>query len=354
MNADVSLNGPESANILIVDDEEAIRDILSKSVTSVGMNCFKAKDSDEALNLLKSKNFEIVVSDISMPGLNGIQLCQTIKSEYDADVILMTGNFENFSYADAITEGAEDFILKPFSVKELCIRIQKLLTSRKTTRELKRLHKAQQETLVNLKTALSNLNESVNGVTRLLSSVAEIRDPYTAGHQLRVAEIAGAIANGLEMQPPQIEGLMMAGNIHDIGKIAVPAEILTKTTRLSENEFGLIKTHPKVGYDLLKKIDFPWPIAEMVLQHHWRINGSGYPEPIINNNFLMESKIIGVADVVEAIISHRPYRPALGPDKALEEITQNKGILYDSDVVESCTHLFSEKTSIIYNSIMNN
>jgi putative nucleotidyltransferase with HDIG domain len=171
----------------------------------------------------------------------------------------------------------------------------------------------------------------------------ENRDPYTAGHQRRVADLAFHIGRELGLPEEQVQGLKLAGLIHDIGKISIPLEILNKPGKLSEAEFTLIQGHSQVGYDILKDIDFGWPIAKIILQHHERVNGSGYPGRIGNGDILLESKIISVADVVEAMASDRPYRPALGIDAALAEVNQKKGQLYDSQIVDICNKLFREK-----------
>jgi len=155
--------------------------------------------------------------------------------------------------------------------------------------------------------------------------------------------VARAIATEMNLPIDRIDGIRMAAAIHDLGKISVPAEILSKPTKLTNLEFMLIKTHSQSGYDILKDIEFPWPVARIVLEHHERMNGSGYPNGLTGDNILMESRILAVADVVEAIASHRPYRPALGVDAALEEIEKNKGTLYDPEVVEVCLRLFREK-----------
>ena len=176
-----------------------------------------------------------------------------------------------------------------------------------------------------------------------MAVLAEIRDPYTAGHQRRVARISCAIARDIGLSEHQVEGIRLAGTIHDIGKMYVPAEILSKPGGLSDMEFGLIKVHAQAGYDILKGIDFPWPIAIMVVQHHERLNGSGYPKGLSDKDIILEAKILCVSDVVEAMASHRTYRPANGIEKALEEIKKNTGILYDSKVVDFCIGLFTEK-----------
>ena len=173
--------------------------------------------------------------------------------------------------------------------------------------------------------------------------MVEVRDPYTAGHQRRVADLSGAMAREMGLAPDRIDGIQLAGLIHDLGKISVPAEILSKPSRLTELEFRLIKIHPQAGYDILQDSAFPWPIARMVLEHHERMDGSGYPRNLKGEEIIMEARILAVADVVEAMSSHRPYRPALGVEAALEEIEKNRGTLYDNTVADACVKLFRDK-----------
>lgn len=190
---------------------------------------------------------------------------------------------------------------------------------------------------------LEMLQSCMEGTVRALAATAEARDPYTAGHQRRVASLACAIARETGLPEEEIDGLRIAGTLHDLGKVSVPVEILNKPGRITEIEFNIIKTHPQVSYDILKEIKFPWPIAQIALQHHERLDGSGYPLGLWGENILWESRILAVADVVEAMHSHRPYRPALGIEKALEEISQNRGILYDPHAVDVCTRLFRKE-----------
>ena len=190
---------------------------------------------------------------------------------------------------------------------------------------------------------LDKLQKALSGTIKVVASTVEVRDPYTAGHQRRVATLARAIAEEMGLPDHQIEGIFMAGVVHDLGKIYVPAEILSKPSRLNDIEFNLIRTHSQVGYDLLKTIDFPWPIAQIVHQHHERLNGSGYPQGLSSEQILIEAKIICVADVVEAMASHRPYRPARGVEAALEHVQEESGNLYDSNTVNTCLRLFSER-----------
>jgi HD-GYP domain-containing protein (c-di-GMP phosphodiesterase class II) len=171
-----------------------------------------------------------------------------------------------------------------------------------------------------------------------------MRDPYTAGHQIRSADLARAIAKEMELPQDKIDGIRLAGSIHDIGKLSIPAEILSKPSKLTNLEISLIKEHSLIGYEMLKNVESPWPLAQIVYQHHERMDGSGYPQGLKGDEILMEARIMAVADVVESMASHRPYRPALGIEAALKEIEKNKGILYDADVVNACLRLFREKS----------
>ncbi|HQQ86740.1 MAG TPA: PAS domain S-box protein [Smithellaceae bacterium] len=190
---------------------------------------------------------------------------------------------------------------------------------------------------------LARLRKTLGTMIQAMSAAVEARDPYTSGHQRRVAALARSIAAEMNLSRDQIEGIRMAASIHDMGKISIPAEILSMPRKLSKLEFDLVKTHSQAGHDIIKDIDFPWPIANIILQHHERIDGSGYPHGLRGDNILLEARILAVADVVEAMASYRPYRPALGLDTALEEITRNKNILYDGEVVEACLKIFREK-----------
>jgi PAS domain S-box-containing protein len=199
------------------------------------------------------------------------------------------------------------------------------------------------EDITDRKENVERMRKSLGATVQAIAVTVETRDPYTAGHQNRVADLARSIATEMNLSADQIDGIRMAAAIHDLGKISVPAEILSKPTKLTNIEFSLIKTHAQSGYNILKDIDFPWPIARIVLEHHERMDGSGYPHGLTGDNLLLESRILSVADVVESMASHRPYRPALGIEVALEEIEKNKGIFYDNTVADACLRLFREK-----------
>jgi len=197
--------------------------------------------------------------------------------------------------------------------------------------------------ITDLKETEEKLRTLMNSTINVISTTVEKRDPYTSGHQIRVARLARAIAAEMRLDRDRIETIHIAALIHDLGKIAVPVEILNKPTTLSETEFNLIKSHSREGYEIIKSVDFPGPVARVVLEHHEKLDGSGYPQGLKGEEMLLESRVLAVADVVEAMASHRPYRPALGIDAALRELESKRGILFDPGIVDVCLKLFKEK-----------
>ena len=187
------------------------------------------------------------------------------------------------------------------------------------------------------------LRNAMMQTIQTLSATIEQRDPYTAGHQRRVAELAVRIGGEMGLAEPELEGLRMGGLIHDIGKIYVPSEVLTRPGRFSKEEYNLVKTHCSVGYEIMKDADMPWPVAQMILQHHERMDGSGYPQGLKGDEIILDARILTVADVVEAMASHRPYRPSKGIDAALDEVKRGRGSAYDPHVVDACVSIFSRK-----------
>lgn len=326
MNEEIR-QGSDVHHILVVDDDEAVRRLVQRLCQRSGYACSLASSGEEALQFLEGQRVDVVITDIVMPEMDGIELTSRIRGKHDCDVILMTGFAEDYAYDEIIEKGGSDFLAKPINTKELIIRLGRVLRERGT---LAALHRS-----------MTQLQEVIEGTIHTITLAVEARDPYTSGHQRRTAEIACAIAGEMSLPEEQIKGIRMAGLIHDVGKIAVPSEILSKPSRLSDIEFALIKTHPQVGYDILKGIDFPWPVAEIAYQHHERIDGSGYPNGLKGQEFLLEARITAVADVVEAMSSHRPYRPALGIDAAMWEI-ENKETLFDREVAKACKSIFSE------------
>jgi len=207
----------------------------------------------------------------------------------------------------------------------------------------KNLEEIVEKRTAELRETLDKLRKAIMAIIQAMTRTVEVRDPYTAGHQRRVANLARYIATEMGLSENQIDGIRLAGVLHDLGKISVPVELLTKPSRLNEIEYKMIQTHPQVAFDILSEIEFPWPIAQIVYQHHERIDGSGYPLGLSGSKILIEARIIAVADTVEAMSSHRPYRPSLGIDEALKEISQNRNVIYDPHVVDACMSLFRDK-----------
>ena len=256
---------------------------------------------------------------------------------YAASIALPLGNGEVFGvltvYADEVNafSPAEIDLLEEmagdmaFGVRTLHIRHERNLA------------------LVKNQEQLAQLQDNLEDTVRAIATIVEMRDPYTSGHQVRVADLAEAIAKQMGLPDEQVHTIHLAGMLHDLGKIQIPAEILSKPGKITGIEYSLIKIHPQAGYDILKGINFPWPIAQMVLQHHERLDGSGYPQGLKGEAIMLEARILCVADVVEAMSSHRPYRPGLGIEVALAEITKQRGIYFDPSVVDACLAVFREQ-----------
>ena len=326
----------DNFHILVVEDDELIRDMIKQNVESAGYECSIAESGIDALKFLDAgnKNVDVILTDIRMPGLDGIELTMKVKDKHDSDVIVMTGFAEDFTYEKVIEGGASDFFQKPINPRELMLRLKRVLKERILLAE-------RNQADAELKQSFEKLRRAQDQTVVALASASEIRDPYTSGHQQRVTKLACSIAENMNLTENFIEGLRIAGLLHDIGKISVPAEILSKPGKITQDEYNIIKQHCQIGYEILKGIEFPWPVAQIVLQHHERINGSGYPQGIAGEEILLESKILSVADVIEAMSSHRPYRPGLGIDKALDEVMRNKSTFFDPVVADTCWDLFS-------------
>ena len=335
-------------NILIVDDEEPICQLLQQMLEKEGYSCAQAFDGAQAKEILNKQSFELALVDINMPGESGLDLIRHLEADFPQTAAIMITAVSNPEVAELALEiGAYDYIIKPFERNRVLISVTNALRRRRLEIE-NRLYRQKLEEMVSQRTvalnnALNKLKKTLMGAIRAIAMTVEARDPYTAGHQKRVGELGAAIAREMNLNQDQIEAIHISGKIHDLGKISIPAEILTSPRRLNEDELSLIKTHPQVGYNILKNIEFPWPVAKIILQHHERLDGSGYPQGLKAEAILVEAKILAVADVVEAMSSHRPYRPALGLDRALEEIKQHSGRLYDPVAVEACLKIFSQR-----------
>lgn len=402
------------AKILMAEDSPIQAIMLKRLLLGEGYNVLAAQDGAEAFDMALAQNPDLIISDISMPVMDGFELCQKIRQTpalAGKPVILLTALSDISDIIRGLNSGADNYLTKPYDPPLLLERVAEALKADQQTDSDKldirvnlqgqpvtitagahqlvnlllstyrnaigqnRILQMTQDQLANLNDRLeqeverksheviekehaladevqkgliekaehlqSMRDSLVESVTALAETV-ELRDPYTAGHQKRVADLAVEIAREMGMNEDEIDGLRLAGVVHDIGKIRVPVEILSKPGRLDDVEMSLIKLHPEAGYQILKNIHFPWPIARIVQQHHEREDGSGYPQGLKHGQVLLSACIIAVADVVDAMSLHRPYRAALGVDRAIEELNRGRDKQYDPNVVDACLRVLEK------------
>jgi putative two-component system response regulator len=346
----------KNLKILICDDDPQDRKLIRTYLQMIAgrdVVTLEAGQTAEIQKAIEAGEFDIVLMDLRMPDKSGADWLQEIVEKQLAPVVVLTGYGDEDTVVQSLQQGAVGYLPKRrLSAESLANTIDDaiekwrgLMLSRGNFDQLERLANVDSVTgeLIRQK-FLRTLCKTIGCETmEALATIVEFRDPYTAGHQQRVTQLACAIAKAMERPEDEITGLYLAGLIHDIGKVSVPSEILCNPNGLSSDEFNIIKMHPTVGYEVLKGLELPWPIAQIVHQHHERLDGSGYPLGLSGEDILLEARILAVADVVEAMASHRPYRASLGLDRALSEIVKHKGKLYDPDVVDACLRVFREQ-----------
>lgn len=312
--------------LLYVEDEADVREAMAHFLRRRFAQVDVAANGQEGLVLFDKGLHDVVVTDIKMPVMDGLSMAAAIKAiALDVPIIVVTAYNETEFFLRAIELGVDRYVKKPVDPNELVEAIQK---STQVHRQRKELEKASLH-------LLGTLEKTIGALARAI----EIRDPYTDGHQKRVSQIATAMAMQMGLPATQITGIRLGAMIHDIGKISVPADLLTMPRKLNPLEFEFLKIHPQVGANILAGLEFPWPIAEMIRQHHERLDGSGYPQGLAGEKILLEAKIISVADVLDAMASHRPYRPALGLEATVAEFKEHRGRLYDAGAVDCCLDL---------------
>ena len=392
----------------MVEDSSTQAEVLRRILVQAGHEVISASDGVEGLALAIDVEPQVIVSDISMPRMDGFELCQHIRQNVNTrhiPVILLTALSDVWDIVRGLNAGADNYVTKPYDANLLLERIEDAVKQKSTVdaeqftvnvdiggqsvpvtagpRQLinlllstyrnaigqNKLLQLTQNQLAHLNARLEDevteksasliqneralasevkrgLEEKAEHLKALrdtliesvaaLAETVELRDPYTAGHQRRVSALAVSIAQEMGLSADEVQGLKIAGIMHDIGKIRVPVEILTKPGRLVEVEMALIRLHPEAGYQILKNIHFPWPIAKIVQQHHERENGEGYPLGLKHGEILLTAAIVAVADVVDAMSTHRPYRAALGIEPAVNELKKGRGLVYDAQVVDAC------------------
>ncbi|OIO71748.1 MAG: phosphohydrolase [Zetaproteobacteria bacterium CG_4_9_14_3_um_filter_49_83] len=350
--------------LLLVDDNEDARDVQSLIFSSHGYEVMTAENGVDAMEYIRQSRPDLIITDVLMPKMDGYELCRRLKTDKTLKDIPIV--FYSAHYLDPQDEkmardlGVVQLIQKPMDTAEFLRIIDGIVQQFgkseflppvwlfKEDLDFERKHEQRltemlYKKLGELEQTRSMLKNALEGTIATVALAVEARDPSTSGHQRRVATLAEAIAREMKLEEKQVEGIRMGATIHDIGKIQIPAEILGKPAKLSDIEIHLVQEHTTVGYNILKVVAFPWPVAQIAYQHHERMDGSGYPQGLKGDEISLEARIVAVADVVEAMLSHRPYREAQAVEVALEEIKQRRGTLYDPLVVDACLSLFQLK-----------
>ena len=336
------------SKILVVDDEKSIRKTFEIILKKEKYDVFLAEDVPAALKIIDDHEIDLIFTDIIMPRYTGMDMLNMLKENYSQiPVIIMTGEPTVETAKIAVKDLAFDYLTKPVSKNTLIKLAKHAIKQKKLSDERNRIESENEEYRKILENQVEkrtkSLQEAVNGTISTIAKILETKDPYTAGHEKKVANISLRIAGKMNLTKDQKDCIFLSGYLHDIGKLLLPAEILFKPGKLSESEFRLIKEHVVMGVELVEDIQLPWDIGKVILQHHERIDGSGYPKGLCGDDLSVESKILAVADVVEALSSQRPYRPGFSVETALSELKKNSGILYDDDVVTATISLFEDE-----------
>jgi response regulator RpfG family c-di-GMP phosphodiesterase len=329
----------KTLSVLYVEDEEIVREEVARFLRRRFAQVDEAKNGAEGLELFEKNTYDIVITDIKMPVMDGLTMAEKIRAESDGMPIVIVTAFTDTDYfLKAIDLGVDGYVKKPINTSQLL------------SETYKATHSRFQE--VQIAKAKNGTIKALTQIVGALSRAIEERDPYTNGHQHRVSIFAESIGIALGLSKDLLTSIRLGAIIHDIGKLSIPVELLVMPRKLTDIEYSLIKTHPKNGSDIVSGIDFPWPIVKTIHQHHERYDGSGYPDGLKGDEISIEARIVAVADVVEAMSSHRPYRPSLGLDAAIEDITKYRGIRYDPDVVDTAIRLLKEHGEKVFENVI--
>jgi putative nucleotidyltransferase with HDIG domain len=308
------MGGDEKVKMLIVDDEATIREVLSRTFSDKGYDCTTAESFDEAVALQQEVDFEVAMLDIMMPGKSGVDLLKSLKqSDPDIAVVMVTAVADTQTAIGAMRLGAYDYVTKPFNLVEVVMGVERALEKRN----------------------LLIVELTFFGAISALAEALEAKDSYTNGHSKRVTEISEVIAREIGLKKRDIEKIRLAGMLHDIGKIGVPEAILNKNGKLTDEEFDVVKTHTVCGIRILEGFIRDEEVTSMIRHHHERFSGGGYPDGISGDEISIGARIMAVADAYDAMTSDRPYRKAMTPEKALEQLSANSGTQFDPEIVEA-------------------
>jgi putative two-component system response regulator len=317
----ININSKQT-HILAVDDESTIRNLLSEIITSEGYMCSTAESTEEALKLLETESFDVIITDLSMPGLGGMKLLEIVKEKYDSDVIVMTGFIEDFSYEKIIKKGASDLLHKPTPYKEIILRLKRVLHEREILAEMNRTH-------VELKEAY------LDTINRLVLA-AEHKDEDTGDHIIRISNYCAFIAEKLGLDEQEVQNIRYASPMHDMGKIGIPDNILLKRSTLTNAEFEIIKSHTIIGYKILDnpKSDILNCGRQVAVSHHEKWNGKGYPYGLAGEDIYLSGRIVCIADVFDALTSVRPYKNPYPIEVAVDIIRKDREQNFDPDITD--------------------
>lgn len=345
-----SVEIPHNVPILVVDDEAPITEMIYQALSKAGYECHTAQNGEQAMEVIGSTPIDVVITDIRMPGMSGVELLERIKAEYESDVMVMTGFTENYNYESIVTAGASDFIQKPISFKELMIRLKRVLRMRYLLIERNQINNQLEESInelekysVDLKKALKEIEQAHNEldfayldtINRLVSA-AEYKDEETGDHIVRMSRYCTLIAEKLSLSEEMVKLIRYASPMHDIGKIGIPDHILLKPGRLTSEEFETIKTHTTIGSSILEdsKAEVLKVAQEIALTHHEKWNGAGYPLGLKKEKAPISGRIVGIADTFDALTSKRPYKDPYPVEVALEIIRSERGQSFDPSIVD--------------------
>jgi putative two-component system response regulator len=332
--------------ILVVDDQGPVLDLVGNLLAKHGYQAHSASSGAQALEIVRAHLPDLVLLDVSMPEMDGYELCRRLKADphaRDLPVIFISAHGEAADKLKAFAAGGVDYVTKPFQVYEVLARVQTHLNLHRQHQHLLRVNAELERRAAGGGPQVERLRRSLDGALGALGRLAALRNPNGAGHPTRTAVLARAIAGELGLDADHIEGLGTAALLADLGMAGVPESILLKPEALTPAELTLVRTHPQLGADLAQPLALPWPVDQFILQHHERLDGSGYPEGLKGEEIALEARILAVADVMTALCAARMHRPAMSIDQALMEMVSNAGRLYDAQVVGACARLFRER-----------
>ncbi|MEE9219037.1 MAG: HD domain-containing phosphohydrolase [Acidobacteriota bacterium] len=361
-----------TTRILIVDDEETIRELLMDGLGGEGYDCKSCSSARDALSLLQNEPFDLMLSDIDMPGTSGVQLLQDVKSaKLNTDVIMVTGVVDTETAINSIRMGASDYVTKPFNLDEVLLIVERTLEKRRLiqenrdyqrnletrvqerTAELESKNQEVEELFTELKIAFNEVRQAYQDILEALMAALDTRDTETQGHSLRVAEYTITIARTMGMVEPELTHMRRGALLHDVGKIGIPDAILRKPAKLTEEEWVVMRQHPEIGYQMLQGIKFLEQSLPIVIAHQERYDGTGYPRQLAGEQIPLGARIFAVADTLDAMTSNRPYRAALPYERAYQEVLDYSGIQFDPKVVKAFCTIHKDEWTQIQQRVLN-